>query len=354
MALDLQNNASQQEDTKRHHWTRPLQVSISIVLVIVVTVISMFFLYKQNLTPKDPHAHIKIYFEVTPGQSNTVIAKELQRKKIIKSAKSLEWYLRFEKPGKILQSGRYALSPSWSAEKIIDHLEKGKTDKLKITFYPGNTLKDIKKTLQKHGYEITEIESAFKATYTHPLLATRPANQDLEGYIFPETFEINSGDKLDILFKKDFDTLYNKLKADGLIDKFKAHGFSIHQALTLASIIQKETSEPEDQKKAAQVFYKRLGSDMKIESDVTFMYGAQKLGVDPRVDLDSPYNTRLNKGLPPGPIANMNYSALQAVAEPASSDFLYFVAGDNGMTYFSHTFEEHEANIQKYCHKLCN
>ncbi len=93
---------------------------------------------------------------------------------------------------------------------------------------------------------------------------------------------------------------------------------------------------------------------MKLESDTTFIYAAEKLGIEPRVDIDSPYNTRLHAGLPPGPIANMEYSALQAVAQPTSHDFLYFVAGDDGVIYYSHTLEEHEVFVQKYCHKLCN
>lgn len=355
MALDLQDDVSQSEKKNRKSplfWAA--WVTAALLLVALLTVGGVFFWYKQSLAPKDPNAHIKIHFMVTPGQSNTVIAKELERKGLIQNAKSLEWYLRFEKPGRVLQSGRYALSPRWSSEQIIKHLEEGKTDVLRITIYPGNTTKDIKKTLKKYGYAESEIESALSAPYNHPLLADRPAGHDLEGYIFPETFEINSGETLKVFLQRDFDTLYNRLKSDGMIEKFRSRNLNLHQALTLASIIQMETSDFEEQKKAAQVFYKRLASDMKLETDPTFIYAAEKLGVEPTVSVNSPYNTRLHKGLPPGPIANMNYSALQAVAEPAATDFLYFVAGDNGVTHFSYTLEEHEANVQKYCRELCN
>ena len=155
------------------------------------------------------------------------------------------------------------------------------------------------------------------------------------------------------LFQRSMDTLYTKLQKDNLIEKFSTRKLTIHQALTMASIIQKEASDPTDQKQIAQVFFSRLDKGMKLETDPTFIYAAEKLGVPPSVSVDSPYNTRKYPGLPPGPIGNMNYSALEAVAYPASGDFLYFVAGDDGTTHFSHTLQEHEAATAKYCKKNC-
>ncbi|MGI8634872.1 MAG: endolytic transglycosylase MltG, partial [Segetibacter sp.] len=96
-----------------------------------------------------------------------------------------------------------------------------------------------------------------------------------------------------------------------------------------------------------------LKNGMKLESDPTFKFAARQLGVEPSIHLESPYNTRLHKGLPPGPISNTSYSALTAVARPAKGDDLYFVAGDDGTVYFSKTFQEHQAKVKKYCHKLC-
>lgn len=109
-----------------------------------------------------------------------------------------------------------------------------------------------------------------------------------------------------------------------------------------------------DDTQAAQVFLKRLKIGMVLGSDVTAFYGAIKDGVPPSVTYDSPYNTRIHKGLPPGPISNVTDSSLYAVAHPANTDWLYFVAGDDGKTYFAKTEAEHEANVSKYCHKLCS
>ena len=122
----------------------------------------------------------------------------------------------------------------------------------------------------------------------------------------------------------------------------------------MASIVQKEVSDPSDQRQVAQVFLKRLKEGTVLGSDVTFLYIAKKEGRSPSVNDPSPYNTRKNGGLPPGPIANFHLSALQAVANPASGDFLYFVAGDDGKTYFSRTEAEHDANVAAHCKKLCH
>lgn len=329
-------------------------IVVALVLGIIVLFVAILFWYKQGLEPRDPQDRQKIHITVKSGDTVGDIARQLEQKGIIKNALALEWYLKLEQSGHGLQAGRYALSPSLSVQKIVTHLEEGKTDLFMITILPGKTLAEIEKSLREYGYSSDEIDKALNANYTHPLLKDRPRGHDLEGYIFPESYEMQSTATLQSLFVRDFDTLYGRLKADGLIDQFKARGLNLHQALTLASIVQKETSLPADQKKVAQVMYKRLGMDMKLETDPTFIYAAEKLGVEPSITVDSPYNTRLHKGLPPGPISNMEYTALQAVARPATTDYLYFVAGDDGTNYFSYTFEEHESNVQKYCHKLCN
>lgn len=338
---------------------KPSWRSIGFIVVAAVLILGLFFIglfswYKQGLTAKNPREKNKIHLTIEKGDTNNAVAKKLQNAGLIKNATAFEWYQRVERPKSIIKAGRYALAPSLSAEQIIKHLEKGKTDLFIVTIIPGRTLEEIKKGLLKYGYQKTEIDAAVNAAYTHPLLADRPVGQDLEGYLFPESFEVQVDTSLQTLFTRDFDTLYGRLKNDGLIDKFKARGLNLHQALTMASIVQKETGVPGDQQKVAQVLYTRLSIGMKLETDPTFIYAAKKMGVEPSVSLDSPYNTRLYPGLPPGPISNSGYSALRAVAEPAATDFLYFVAGDDGTTHFSHTIKEHQDLTKKYCHKLCN
>ncbi len=135
--------------------------------------------------------------------------------------------------------------------------------------------------------------------------------------------------------------------------KVQATGFTLHQVITLASIIEKETPNTTEQKQVAQVFLLRLQRGMPLGSDPTYVYGAHLLGVTPSVSVDSPYNTRKYTGLPPGAIDNFNLAALQAVLDPAPGDYVYFVADPNGVTHFARTLEEHQANVARYCASLC-
>jgi UPF0755 protein len=128
----------------------------------------------------------------------------------------------------------------------------------------------------------------------------------------------------------------------------------LYEGITLASIVQREASTPADQQQVAQVFYSRLAIGMQLGSDVTYQYIADKTGVARDPGLDSPYNTRRYTGLPPGPIAVPGSSALLAVANPAEGDYLYFLAGDDGATYFARSLAEHEANIVDHCAVNCS
>lgn len=134
----------------------------------------------------------------------------------------------------------------------------------------------------------------------------------------------------------------------------------------MASIVQRELNcegKPTEERKnrcygyqqsIAQVFLKRYKEGISLGSDVTFIYAADKMGVTPTVDLESPYNTRNRVGLPPGPIASPGELALQAVANPSNTDYLFFIAGDDGLIYFANDVAGHEANIKNHCQVLCS
>lgn len=321
---------------------------------ILITATALVSWYAWALQPLDAYSKEQIRITVRSGDTTSVIAETLKKSGVVRSATAFRVYAELSRTKNQLQAGGYIVSPAQSVSDIINHLVSGKTDELTITIPPGASLLEINEALQKYGYSNDEITAAFNATYTSPLLADKPEGASLEGYIFPETFKVNPNNGLQSLFERSFDELYARLHKDGMIEKFKAHNLNIHQALTLASIIQKEESDPGDQRQVAQVFYLRLAQDMALESDPTFKYAAKLLGVEPSIGIDSPYNTRKYAGLPPTPIANMNYSALEAVAMPADGNYLYFVAGDDGTTHFSYTLAEHVENIKKYCHDLCN
>lgn len=341
--------------------TRRARVNRKVVSIVLAAVAGLLLLLSIGTAlwydwalqaPGDESNRVRIV--IKPGDTAATIGENLQSHGLIRSKLAFNFYTKLSGARDKLQAASYVLSPNQDVKSIVNHMTTGQTDEFDITIPPGLTLDELRTLLIKDGFSDEEISAAFTATYSHPLLADRPPGASLEGYIFPETYRMNADQDLRTLFTRSFDEFYKQLQSNGYIDQFKARGLNIHQGVTLASIVQKEVSNPTDQKQVAQVFLRRLSISMPLGSDVTFIYAAKQLGVEATPRLDSPYNTRKVGGLPPGPIANMNPSALDAVAYPGAGDFLFFVAGDDGKTYYARTNEEHQANIEAHCKTLCN
>lgn len=325
---------------------------LAFIAVIAMALAAAGVWYFLSLEPKNPQASQKRVI-IQQGTTLADMASQLEREGIIKDALAFQVYIRTQGLQAKMQAGAYVLSPAQSVPDIVTTIVDGKVDAFSVTILPGLTLKELKESLLDYGFSERSIDTAFVATYDHPLLKSKPKTSSLEGYIHPDTYEIDGSGTVEDLLKRSFDELYDKVQKEQIEQKLAAQKLSLHQGIILSSIVQKEVSDTTDQKQVAQVFLKRLKEDIELGSDVTFIYAAEQLGVEPTVGLDSPYNTRKNKGLPPGPIANFNFDALQAVASPAPGDFLYFVAGDDGKTYFGRTLEEHERNIKEHCIELC-
>jgi UPF0755 protein len=327
-------------------------VLVGSVIALVTGIVGFMLWYSYALTPRSSEG-AQIRFAVQQGETASDIAKNLHKHGIIRSELAFVMYTQLTGTRSKLQAGGYVLSANQDVKSIVQHIVEGKTDEYGITIPPGLTLKELEKVFLKNGFSEEEISKAFNTSYDHPLLATRPQGASLEGYIFPETYKMGADQSLEALLTRSFDQLYKTLSEKKYLEEYAKRGLSIHQAVTLASIVQKEVSSPVDQKQVAQVFLKRMADGIQLGSDVTFMYAAKKMGVPATVDLDSPYNTRKYAGLPPGPIANMNPSALEAVAFPSPGDYLYFVAGDDGTTYYALTEDQHNANVAAHCTTLC-
>ncbi|MEO5499188.1 MAG: endolytic transglycosylase MltG [Candidatus Saccharimonadales bacterium] len=341
---------------RKKPWWKRLGVQLAIVLGVLAVasgaLISSLVWYQWALSaPSDDTREVRIVVE--SGETAASIANNLHDHDLIRSRLAFNIYTYLSGARPKLQAGGYVLAPNQDAREIVDHLTSGKTDEFNITILPGLTLDELRTQFIRDGFGDEEITEAFEAPYEHPLLATKPADATLEGYIFPETYRMNADQSLRELIERSFDEIYSRLQESKYLEEFARRKLSIHDGLTLASIVQKEVKDPTDQKQVAQVFLTRLGIGMQLGSDVTYMYAAKQMGVEGTPSLESPYNTRKYAGLPPGPIANMNPSAIDAVAFPAPGDFLYFVAGDDGKTYFSKTEAEHEANVRAHCTALC-
>jgi UPF0755 protein len=325
-----------------------------VVFLLVAACACAVIWYKTSLLPVAQQDTSRTRIDIVAGSSPSQIGQLLEQKKIIRSAVAFDLYTRLSQTRSGLQAGTYSLSPSESTEAIVGHIVSGKVDQFSITFLPGATLAQDRAGLIKAGFSAAEVDAAFNKTYNHPLFADKPAAADLEGYIYGETYTFSTSATVEQVLAKTFDQFYTVIKDNNLIAGFKNQGLNLYQGITLASIIQREVPTATDQKQVAQVFLKRLSINMPLGSDVTYQYAAKKLGVTPSPSLDSPYNTRRFTGLPPGPIATPGLTALQAVANPASGNYLYFLSGDDNVTYFATTGAEHNANIRDHCKIKCS
>lgn len=324
-----------------------------LILLVILGAAAAFGWYTLSLEPASPGNETRTRVEIVSGSSPSQIGQLLEEKKLIRSSSAFDIYTRLTETRNKLQAGTYSLSPSESTKAIVDHLVAGKVDQFSLTFLPGATLAQNRAGLIAAGYSEAEVDAALRKKYDHPLFATKPETADLEGYIYGETYKFSSSATVEEVLSETFDHYYEAIKKNNLIEGFKVQGLTLYEGITLASIVQREVPTAKDQKQVAQVFLSRLSIGMTLGSDVTYQYAAKKLGVPPTPSLNSPYNTRKYAGLPPGPIATPGLSAMQAVAAPAVGDYLFFLSGDDDVTYFGRTDAEHEANIQNHCQKKC-
>ena len=346
----------------KRSFNKPIfRISAIVVALLLFSAAAAGLCYYALLTPLADDKGKLILVTIESGSTPAQIGKLLQDKSVIRSSFAFDIRTRLSGSGGKLQAGTYRLSSGQSTPQIIDHIVSGKVDQFNITFLPGATLKQHSKVLLDAGFTQTEIDDALSKIYNLPLFDGKPASSDLEGYVYGDTYAFNSGATVSDILQRTFSEFAQVVMDNDLVAGYKQQGLTLYQGLTLASIVQREaltphnTSEPSaDQKQITQVFYSRLAAGMTLGSDVTYQYAADKLGVARDVNLNSPYNTRRYTGLPPGPIASPGLTALKAVATPALGDYLFFLSGDDNVTYFARTDAEHQANKKNHCAVKCS
>jgi UPF0755 protein len=339
---------------------RPLLPKIIIGIIIILAVIALTTVilvrrsYHQNLKPVSASQNTQLV-NIPLGSSVKEVGQILQDAGVIRAGWAFEWYIRNNNLRDEIQAGTYYLRPNQNVEEITNIITQGKVATDLVTILPGQRLDQIEKALIKYGYSEESVKKALnpKNYKDHPALVDKPEEANLEGYIYPESFQKTATTSAETIIKASLDEMQKQLTPElraGIVKQ----GLTVHEGIILASIIDQEVSDPEDKKTVAQVFLKRLREGQPLESDPTAIYGAVLDGQEPSIFYSSAYNTYENPGLPPTPVSNVSASALKAVANPANSDFLYFVAGDDGKTYFSKTLSQHEELTRQHCKKLCS
>lgn len=291
-----------------------------------------------------------VLVEVERGWNSGRILEQLRRDGVLRDDFVPLVYLKLLRRGTSLKAGIYEFSEAMSPIEVIDKLARGDVILRSVVIREGLDRFAIGEVMAEAGFG-TPAEWSSVTAEPASILDLSPDATSLEGYLFPDTYKLTPGTSPAKIVEMMVANFRQKF-GDHLA--FISTGRSVHETVTLASIVETEARIPGERPVIASVFLNRLDRNMPLQADPTVIY-AMKLqgewdGNIQRADLlmDSPYNTYRNRGIPPGPIANPGLASLQAAANPAQSDYLYFVARNDGSHVFSKTLAEHNRNVQEF------
>jgi UPF0755 protein len=292
------------------------------------------------------------FVEIPQGVGSVGIGDRLVAAGVIRDRSTYRTVVWMTGKGRHLKAGDYRFDRAMTPFAVIDKIARGEVHVIQVTFPEGLTMTEMAKIFDSSGLGPA---SSFldAAKDPSPIRALDPAANDLEGYLFPETYALprrTDAAKLVRLMLAAFNDAFTpELRAAAA-----ARRLSVRQTVTLASIVEKETAKPEERPIVAAVYSNRLRLGMPLQCDPTVIYALQRAGTFTgnlrRDDLafDSPYNTYRYPGLPPGPIASPGKASLEAVVRPADVEYVYFVSRNDGSHEFARTLDEHNRNVQKY------
>ena len=317
--------------------------------IVLAAFIGYQYLDSEFNRPANPKADETKHIHIRSGMSFTQILELLEKNRLIQNPGLFHLQARLRGGAKSIQAGVYALKASMSPREIYRHLSEGRVARRTFTIPEGYNVRDIARTIQRAKLAGKgEILRLSRDPSFLKELAISAAS--IEGYLFPDTYHFPVSTEAKKILTLMVRTMRKKF-SPALRKQAKAMGFTIHQTLTLASIIEKETSLSSERPLIAAVFINRLKRRMRLQSDPTVIYGLPHFdGNITKKDLryDSPYNTYLHRGLPPGPIASPGLESIKSALNPAKVKYLYFVATKDGGHQFSRTYREHRRAVNRY------
>ncbi len=284
---------------------------------------------------------------IEPGMDFGAISELLEEKGVV--AEPGWWRIMARDAATRLQAGEYVFRPGMTPLQVLDMITRGDIVTVKLVVPEGYNIHDVAARLAKLGpWKRDEFVAA--AGNRELIEAAGVSGDSLEGYLFPAAYNLTmSMSEKDVVEK--MLARARREKTEERMEKARQLGLDWREALTLASLVEKETGKADEMPKVAAVFLNRLEKDMPLQSDPTAVYGEKDLreGVSAEdLERDHPYNTYKRRGLPPGPICNPGPRAIDAVLEPADVDYLYFVADGEGGHNFAGTYAEHKKNVNAY------
>ena len=327
-------------------------IGITIVLLILLVV---GYIYIQ-IGPYNKNSKKDILVEIPNGATLTKVSSILEENKLIKNKVLFKVVSKFKEDNNGVKAGKYLLSQKYSNSEILDILISGKTynDGIKVTIPEGSTYKEVIKYLTNKKIGKVEVYEELinnpKEFYDKYKFLDEKDITTLEGFLYPDTYyfekDMSEKDVISAMLKR-----FSEVYTPELKEKQKKMGLTLQQVISMASIIEKEAVKDVDRPKIAGVFYNRLEIGMPLQSDATIQYifdERKHIVSYSDLKIDSPYNSYLNKGLPPTPIANPGIKSIEAALEPEDNDYLYFVATVDGGNNYSKTYDEHLKYVKEY------
>lgn len=366
------NERAKEKETKHvleKKWTNRITRIIILVLAISFLLIGGFAYYYITDALKAVDSSNEAMVEVTIpfDSSSNDVSEILEENGIIKNAIIFSYYFKANNES-ALQAGHYEFSPSMTAEEIVQTIQEGgepifvdvdttitvregisiEAIALEVSEHTGITDEEFLTTVEDEAF-IADLETQFPSLLAG-ILERENLNYTLEGYLFPATYDYFAGMSAEDLITEMVATAnlnYQRL-TDDLVNTY----LDYHQVLTLASLIENEAITEEDRGLVSSVFYNRLDIGMPLQTDVSILYALnehKEFVTYEDLEVDSPYNTYMYTGLPPGPVSTPSYMSIVAAIYPTPSDYYYFVADiDSQEVYFSSTIEEHDLLVEEY------
>lgn len=349
-------------------------ITVIVLLFLIVIAIGGYSAYQyisKGLSPVDPDNEETVTITIPLGSSTSDIARILEDNGVIANDLIYRFYVKFNNVSNF-QAGEYSLSPSMTLAEITEELETGtimQEPVFRVTIPEGRNIEEIAGIYAENNvFEKEEFLKSMQDTEfiqemmeKFPLLLTDEILDDdirypLEGYLFAATYEFYTENPtieqaVEQMLKKTNDVLSGF--SDDITLMEEEMGFTIHDILTFASLVEEEAPSEDDRKIIASVFYNRMDQGMKLQTDPTVIYAYGEH--IPRLtyshyEIVSPYNTYYVDGLPVGPISNFGESSLEAVVNPNRTDYLYFLSDQEGNLHYSRSYEEHQTLEQQYIH----
>ena len=338
------------------HFPGRLQILSAFVGAIVVFFLVASYLFANAAWLRTPNIDAQdVTITVEDSDIFGTVAARLHQNNIASSF-WLRVYARFF-GNETVYPGTYVFQSGMSYSAIIDTLHSIQSTSVRITIPEGFSLvqmgERIHAALPEISVEDWQFATSAKSELASDLFvvnAQKPVDVDLEGYLFPDTYEFNTDATADVIAETMLRTMETRVNEIGGVTG-DAAGMSMHEVLTLASIVEKEVRTAETMKNVADIFLKRLDIGMALQSDATINYiigGDNPSPTYADLEVDSPYNTYKNPGLPPGPISSPGLNALNAVLHPTHNEYYYFLTTDEGGIYYAETYEEHLRNKARW------